>query len=148
MTLVYPEDFYDWSLRGGDSSEFDCPGMHKAVIEKVKEGKARYLVLDFPFGRDHHRFKDLIDLSVFVDTPLDVAMARRITRDFLNNEAESAESRLQQLKEDLSHYVTKARFPYLDTYRHRDTADLVLDGWQSLESLRDQIVDEIKKGQQ
>jgi uridine kinase len=80
-TNVYPEDFYEWWKRGADPREFDCPEMGKAVAGEIQRGASEFIVLDYPFGRDHPRFKSVIDLSVFVDTPLDVAMARRIIRD-------------------------------------------------------------------
>ena len=81
-TNLYPDDLYDWSTRGANLLEFDCPGMGDAVGKEIKEGKTDYIVLDYPFGRDHPRFREQIDLSVFIDTPLDVAMARRILRDY------------------------------------------------------------------
>ena len=139
-TNNYPDDFHDWSVRGADPEEFDCPGMHAAVLDAIRSNTARFIILDYPFGREQHRFSELIDLTVFVDTPLDVAMARRISRDFLDNETESAESRLERLRTDLSDYVTKARYAYLNGYRFKDRSDLVLDGWQSLEALRDLII--------
>jgi|GEM_PF-2532092 Uridine kinase len=44
--------------------------------------------VDYPFARSHDHLKAL-DLTVFIDTPLDVAMARRILRDFENADAEA-----------------------------------------------------------
>ena len=137
---VYPADFYEWTRRGADLLEFDCPGMAAAVEEVINHRSAKYIVLDYPFGRDHPRFQSRIDLSVFVDTPLDVAMARRILRDMCGKSGTPAEEELRRLREDLDYYIRKARYAYLDTYRHRDTSDLVLDGWTSLENLRDQIL--------
>lgn len=89
-TNVYPADFCEWHARGADIEEFDCPGMYSAVSDAIDRNTVRCIVLDFPFAREHHRFKDLIDLTVYVDTPLDVAMARRITRDFIDDGRRSA----------------------------------------------------------
>ena len=77
-TNVHSEDIYRWWKRGADLREFDCPEMGKAVDDEIQRGASEFIVLDYPFGRDHPRFRLLIDLSFFVDTPLDVAMARRI----------------------------------------------------------------------
>ena len=77
-TNRYPEDFYEWWKRGADLREFDCPGLRKAVDEEIRTARIDFIILDYPFGRDHPRFENLIGLSVFVDTLLDVAMARRI----------------------------------------------------------------------
>jgi uridine kinase len=147
-TNVYPADFCEWHSRGADVEEFDCPGMHRAVSDAIASNSVRCIVLDFPFGREHHRFKDLIDLTVFVDTPLDVAMARRITRDFIENATASAEERMCDLKQDLSHYVAKARHLFLAHHnQHRRKSDLVLDGWLELDVLRDQVLERMRSGQ-
>src|SRR4026208_1002711 len=63
-TNVYPTDYYDWYIRGGDLEEFDCPGMKSAVDEEIRRGEKQYIVMDYPFGRDHSRFREDIDLSV------------------------------------------------------------------------------------
>src|SRR4029453_6896529 len=111
-TNLYPEDFYEWWKRGGDLREFDCPNMSKAVDDELQRRKSEFIILDYPFGRDHPRFQALIDLSVFVDTPLDVAMARRIIRDHRIVVGETATEVLERLRAELAHYLEKARHPY------------------------------------
>src|SRR5262245_26712405 len=130
-TNVYPDDFYDWYCRGGNLLEFDCPGMGAAVEKEIAAQNSRYIVLDYPFGRDHPRFRDRIDFSVFIDTPLDVAMARRILRDGLCGD---------ELRKDLNHYLRKGRHVYLTTDVHKNDSDLIVDGWQSAEAIRDRIL--------
>ena len=137
---IYPCDFYDWSRRGGNVEEFDCPGMQMAVNAAIRQGKSRWIILDFPFGRRHPCFRDVIDLTVFIDTPLDVAMARRILRDYTTNRNESSEDTLNRLHTDLSHYLERARYPYLDTYKHKADSDLVLDGWRSVDELKNDVM--------
>ena len=44
-------------------------------------GPASYVVADAPLGRAHSDSGRFIDLMVFIDTPLDIAMARRTLRD-------------------------------------------------------------------
>ena len=143
-TNIYPENFYDWSIRGANIEEFDCPGMQKAITESISDNVVDYIIIDFPFGRDHSRLKRDIDLSVFIDTPLDVAMARRIIRDFIDDASDTADSRLKRLKEDLSYYVSRARYPYLDAYRHKNNCDLILDGWKKQEEICEEILNKIK----
>ncbi len=144
-TNVYPDDYYEWTIRGADLSEFDIPGMSKAISEEIENGKVRYIILDYPWGRAHHRLKDLIDLSIYVDTPLDVAMARRILRDFLRKEEVPAQEVLNSMKKDLVHYLNKARIPYLNHFRHKEPSDLILDGVKALNELRDCIIDRLKQ---
>jgi hypothetical protein len=132
-TNIYPSDFFEWHQRGGNLEEFDCPGMRAAVDEEIRQQKKKHIVLDYPFGREHSRFRELIELSVWVDTPLDVALARRILRD------NPASSLLDPLREDLNEYLVRGRLLYLDS-RHRDACDLILDGSKPLEELRDLVL--------
>ena len=133
---VYPEDFYEWSRRGADITEFDCPGMRNTVDEEIQRGKSKQIILDYPFGRRHPRFADIIDLAVFIDTPLDVALARRILRDYSVENQEV----LENLRSELTHYLAKARHPYLDTYKDKEVSDLILDGCRSLDNLKSEVL--------
>jgi len=143
-TNVHPEDLFEWSKRGANLLEFDSPGMRDAVRLAMSDEQIHYVVLDYPFGRDHPQFRDVIDLSIFIDTPLDIAMARRILRDHTMGSDSSAAERLSVLRDEMAHYIEKARYPYLDAYRHRTTSDLVLNGWDSPEHWKAHILDRIR----
>ena len=142
-TNVHPEDMIEWFARGGNLEEFKCPAMKAAIDDAIQAGAHSHIILDYPFGRDHSLFRDLIDLSIWIETPPDVAMARRIIRDLGTTPHLAARDELQRLKDELRHYLLKARPVYLDE-THRITADLVLDGMMSLETLRDQILERMK----
>ncbi|MCW5547787.1 MAG: hypothetical protein KIT44_02390 [Opitutaceae bacterium] len=145
-TNVYPADHHEWAQRGANLLEFDFPDMALAVENEIKDGAAKFVILDYPFGRDHPKFGKQIDLAVFIDTPLDVAMARRFLRETESGFPETAEEKLANLRSGMSHYVEKARHAYLATYRHKNSSDLILDGWTPLERLRDQILDKLNTG--
>src|SRR5678816_1939533 len=49
-TNVYPTDYYEWYIRGGNLEEFDCPGMRAAVDAELHRGEKQYIVMDYPFG--------------------------------------------------------------------------------------------------
>jgi uridine kinase len=142
-TNLYPEDFYEWWKRGADLSEFDCPGMRKAVDDEIERAAVEFIIIDYPFGREHPRFQTLIDLSVFVDTPLDVAMARRIIRDQRVLDGESATAVVDRLREQMAYYLERGRFPYLDTDRHKAGSDLILNGCFSMQELANQVLEHI-----
>lgn len=144
---IYPEDFYEWSRRGADVTEFDCPGMRNAVNLEIQRGRAKQIILDYPFGRRHPRFADLIDFAVFIDTPLDVAMARRILRDYSGDRQDSSEKALGHLRNELNHYLAKARHPYLDAYKDKGSSDLILDGWRNLGDLKTEVLTRINSAQ-
>ncbi len=78
---------------GADYDEFKTP-VFTGQLEALKAGRsvrypdggvtispARYVVADAPLSRTHSDSGRFIDLMVFVDTALDVPMARRILRD-------------------------------------------------------------------
>jgi uridine kinase len=144
-TNVIPENFYEWSQRGADPLEVDCPGMGKAVEQAIQNETLQYVVLDCPLGREHPRFSGRIDLAVFIDTPLDVAMARRILRDRTSSSTIAPEIRLKRLRAEMIHYLEKARYPYLEAYKQKATSDLILDGWRPLDELRDQVLIKITR---
>src|SRR5690349_21248007 len=68
-TNIIPKDLYEWSQRGANPLEVDCPGMGEAVQQAIEAGTFQYIVLDCPLGREHPRFSNIIDLAVFIDTP-------------------------------------------------------------------------------
>ena len=121
--------------------------MRNAVDEEIQRGKAKQIVLDYPLGRRHPRFADIIHLAVFIDTPLDVALARRILRDYSAKNQEVSAEVLRNLRSELTHYLAKARHPYLATYRDKEVSDLILDGWRSLDDLKSEVLARIDSGQ-
>ena len=141
-TNLYPTDFHDWYRRGGNLEEFDCLGMKAAVDAEIQKAEVKYIVLDYPFGRDHSRFRDVIDLSIYIDTPLDVALARRIMRDFVPRAEIAPQVQFRRLRDELSYYLAKGRPIYLDN-RHIHTCDLKLDGLKPLDELRDQVLEAV-----
>jgi uridine kinase len=140
----HPKDLVDWWKRGADLSEFDSPGMYDAVMQAVSDPAVKNIVLDYPFGRDHPRFRNVIDLSVFIDTPLDLAMSRRVLRDFTFDSLVASHERVKHLLEELVHYTERGRNVYLDTYRHKETSDLILDGCLNPEEWRDLVLDRVR----
>ncbi|WP_397376098.1 hypothetical protein [Paenibacillus terricola] len=77
--------------------------------------------MDYPFARSHDHWK-AIDLTIFIDTPLDVAMARRILRDFENTDTE-------EIKNDMRVYLQRGRSGYESMLRTiKPISDVVIDG--------------------
>jgi uridine kinase len=147
-TNQYPEDFFEWWKRGAALEEFDCPGMQQAVADEIQRGTSEFIILDYPFGREHSRFRELIDLSVFIDTPLDVAMARRILRDFAPDAKVPDSDLLERVREEMTTYLEKARCVYLDSERHKMRSDIVLDGLGTLSHLKDELLSKIRSESQ
>lgn len=75
MTRRSPGEINDWLARGGDYAEITAPGFAEAVGAALERGP---LVLDTPLGRADPRIGGLIDLSVWLECPPDVALARKV----------------------------------------------------------------------
>ena len=57
----------------------------KADIEKIiNSDRYDYLLLDYPFAYQNKMIKDYLDCCIFIDTPLDIALARKVLRDMKN----------------------------------------------------------------
>ena len=155
---MIPASFQSWFDDGADDDAFETP-VFTDHIRSLKGGKAvtspldgsriepaKYVVVDAPLGRVHRDSGKHIDFMVFVDTPLDIAMARRLTREFgLENEETSADT-IAGIKADLDGYLNGARLIYKAFVdRVRPTCDLVLDGCLSLDELASVVVLELSR---
>lgn len=119
--LEGPEDVIDWMNRGSDYSEWNLTPFVKDLEELATES-LNYIVLDFPFSYKHTQTQSSINFSVFIDTPLDIALARRTIRDFQNS---SAETILQAMQ----HYDMHGRQAYLEMlHTIKPSADFIVDG--------------------
>ena len=135
-----PADFGEWMARGAPQHEISRPvlAQHIALlrsgiaithpISQLPITPGPFIVFDCPDGRSPD-FSSNIDLMVFLDTPLDIAMARRILRDYFADSGALRPEQSHQLRLDLEGYLQGARQAYL----HMDVAvrpgcDLILDG--------------------
>ncbi|WP_244094258.1 AAA family ATPase [Jeotgalibacillus salarius] len=125
-----PENLTKWVDEGGDLREW---GMQPLIdqIEKVlnQEDAPSYLILDYPFSYLHNEVAKYIHYSIYIDTPLDIAMARRVLRDQQCRETVS-------IMNELQYYLTDSRRAYLHMENTvKPSADCVLDGTKDPESL-------------
>lgn len=80
-----------------------------------------------------------IDVTIFIDTPLDIAMARRILRDF-------KEDTMSEIHNDLKHYMAHERKAYLEAiHTVKPNSDIVLDGSFSVSEIIDHVVEELDR---
>lgn len=128
------EDFHQWVLDGANYDVWDLSPL-KADIVKIMDSNAYdYLLLDYPFAYLNTRIRDSIDCAVFIDTPLDIAMARRILRDMKDASAD-------EIRTEMNAYLNFARIAYV---RMLDdvlpSSDYVVDGSKDLESITSEII--------
>ncbi|MNP73684.1 hypothetical protein D3C76_1704360 [compost metagenome] len=96
-------------------------------------------MLDYPFAYKHRELGRNIALTIFIDTPLDIAMARRILRD--PNEIKDS-----MIRNDMSNYLSRAREAYLEMINTiKPDSDYVVDGSLPVDAIVDQIIEKVKR---
>jgi thymidylate kinase len=107
---------------------------------------ARFIVTDEPFGRERPGMDRLVDFVVGINTPLDVALARKLLRDIgYYAEGVFEGDLIEHIKGELEAYQFRLREIYLAAYRVvMNQSDLIVDGTRPVEELAEEIVYEIK----
>ncbi|WP_458126481.1 hypothetical protein [Paenibacillus sp. Z3-2] len=135
--LEGPDDVVDWVERGADCNEWNLKPLISDLRNLISSKDTEFILLDYPFARLHDKLKD-IDLTIFIDTPLDIAMARRILRDFRDKNAEA-------ILEDLSLYLSGGRSGYESMLKTiKPNSDLIIDGLLPTEEIVNIICDRIQ----
>ena len=151
-TNVHPDDLQRWFADGADYDAYETP-LFTGHLQALKAGcsirypiggaivgPAKYVVADAPLGRAHSDSGRFIDLMVFIDTPLDVAMARRILRDIDRQAGRTTDEALQYVKDELSGYLAQARPLYEEFQeRMRASSDVIVDGTLSIDDVVEKI---------
>lgn len=90
MTDLPPEEIARWAARGADFDALPVPGLaeHLAALRRGQTvvdpttgamvPACRFIVFETHFGRAHRTTGPLIDVLVWLDTPVDVALARNL----------------------------------------------------------------------
>ena len=121
------EDFRRWVLDGADYNVWNLAPLEEDILRLRRENSCEILLLDYPFAYLNDRIAPYIDRAVFLDTPLDVAMARRVLRDMKNASAD-------EIRADLENYLKFARIAYLQMLKDvLPSSDVVIDGTLELE---------------
>ncbi|MCL2516990.1 MAG: hypothetical protein FWF15_00370 [Oscillospiraceae bacterium] len=141
-------DINEWAADGGDHNEWNTEPI-TTDIERLLHEPYEYIILDYPFGYMNDCVGKYIDLSVFIDTPLDVALARRIIRDFTSRSMESefglddvGEVNLESLDEYLRWYLEHSRPTYVWSVEiSKPAVDLVVDGTKPPDEIVEKILE-------
>ena len=123
-------DYCQWSEAGADANAWHLDGIVRDIQRRIDEGH-RYILVDYPFGRAYRDIAKLTDLAVFIDTPLDVAFARRIVRDYCRRDPSRRPiaDPLERIAQDTDFYLKRHRATYLmHMATVMPTCDLVISG--------------------
>lgn len=128
------EDFREWVMNGADYNVWNLsPFMDD--IKKIRDsGECDYLLLDYPFAYCHEAMSKYIDCAVFLDTPLDIALARRVLRDM-------KESTGDEIRHEMEVYLKFARVGYTQMLKDiLPSSDHVIDGANDLETNVNELI--------
>lgn len=93
----------------------------------------KYILFDAPLGYCPQATGKYIDFLICVDTPLDVALARRLIRDY--HHIPDPQKMIQELQE----YLSKSR-PLFILSPDEKASDLIIDGNLTLEEQEKQVL--------
>lgn len=128
------DDFYSWAKHGADYNVWNLSPLIKDILEIRENSDCEYLLLDYPFAYCHKELSEYIDRAVFIDTPLDIAMARRILRDMKDATGE-------EIREDLKMYIKYARTVYIQMLKDiLPSSDYAIDGTKEIEEKAEEII--------
>jgi len=140
-----------WLAAGADFDALQAPGLADEMA-RLRGGPEQggWLVFEMPLGRAYRETAAAIDLLVWLDVPLDVALARKLRE--LAHAASSepqadARDALHWIDDYLGHYLTTVR-KVLDVQRTRvpAAADIVLDGCAATGELVRQVLERLAEG--
>ena len=133
------EDFSKWVSEGADVHVWDLSPLKTDIDKIVRSGECDFLLLDYPFAYQHQMIKSYLDCCIFIDTPLDIAMARRVLRDM-------KEATSDEIRNEMDTYLKCARTAYIQMVKnHLSTCDYVIDGAQELESIINEAIEIISR---
>ena len=149
----YPHSI-KWVEDGADPNEFQTPRFFSDILA-LKNGNfifhpetnkriepARFLFIEEPFGRGREAISVWIDLAVYIDTPLEVALARRLLR--MSNDISQDNSNIS-IEEHLLWYLRAGRNFYIAVERSvRRKCELIVDGTLSTDEMADVVYKTIR----
>jgi len=155
---IYPP-VGEWLEAGADPNQFETPQFSADALA-LKEGRSiihpvtqkvvepgPYLILEEHFGRARSAMRDLIDFLVYVETPLEIAHARKILRkgEFLPWE-DNPDLFIENLREHLLWYIKFGRDFYIAAKRSAcKDYDLMVDGTLPTEQIADKVIEAVNK---
>ena len=129
-------DLAQWEEDGWDVSLWNLQSLAED-IGMLLQKNYDYIFFDYPFGYMQKQISDFISLSVYIDTPLDVALARRTLRDYKDKSAGDILKRLKW-------YLTKRHLFNISNDFQRNDAELIVDGCLSTDDICNLILERIK----
>lgn len=133
------EDYFQWVKDGADYNSWNIEILANDIESALMLSDLDYLLLDYPFAYKNDQVTPYIDYAIYIDTPLDIAMARRLLRDVTSQSADL-------LRSDLNSYLSGGRVAYLEMIETiKPNSDFIVDGNQNINDIVSQILEKIVK---
>ena len=131
-----PDDLTEWVSKAEEFyNVWDLSPLIADVERIINSGEYDYLLLDYPFAYKNKMMKDYLDCCIFIDTPLDIALARRVLRDM-------QEASADDIRNEMDTYLNAARACYVQMLTEiLPTSDHVIDGSNDLETIISEITE-------
>ena len=161
----YPPDIKKWVENGADVNEWKTPQFAQdltalrrgdSIVSPIDGASilpSEFIVIEEPMGRERAEMATLIDFVAVIDTPLEIALTRRLLRDLgpisVENIEKATKKQLAEgfvqivtyMKDYLSGYLDAGRDLYIAVLEQaKENCDLVLDGCLSVDKLAQQLV--------
>jgi uridine kinase len=145
-----PEDYVKWFKTSKNFDDWVYNDLAE-TLKKLKEGQkvicpatkrelfpTDYILFDAPMGYCHRATGKYIDFLICLDTPLDVALARRLLRDYRNHPDP------RKVFEELDYYLSDSR-PLFIMGPEEKACDLIIDGSLPLDKQEQQVLLALQK---
>lgn len=135
--LEGPDNIPEWVENGANYNAWNLAPLASDLKALLSE-PIRYIVLDFPFAYAHAQIGQFIDFAVFIDTPLDVALGRRLIRNF-------GDSTITEVMADIQNYLLRGRMAYLEALQTiKPHSDFIVDGTLPVPTITSLLLEQIK----
>lgn len=144
-----PDNYLEWFQTSKDYNVWKYDALAN-VLKKLKNGQSiicpatgkkldptKYVIFEAPLALKHPQTSRYIDFLVFLDTPPDIALARRLLREF------RTVKNTEDIFNELEDYLISSRPLYLWSHEANLQADLILDGSLSLKDQVNCVLDEL-----
>lgn len=127
-------NYYELLLDSMDYNLLDLTALKHDILSSTNYD---FILLDYPFSYKQKMISPYISLSVYLDTPFDVALSRRLLRDHQDNE---------HLLIALHQYLNHSRQIFVN-YHHDMMldCDIILDGQKDSKALAYELIEIIHK---
>ncbi|HEV8051451.1 MAG TPA: GNAT family N-acetyltransferase [Parachlamydiaceae bacterium] len=143
-----PQDYVEWFYSSKDYNDWIYPKLVD-TLHQLKNGETiacpatkrnlaptKYILFDAPLGYCHQGTGKYIDFLICLDTPLDIALARRSIRDY------QSKPNPQKMIQELEEYLSKSRLLFILSPEEK-ISELVVDGSLALEEQEKQVLNSL-----